>query len=213
MQADRYAPMPGPGNTPIAVNELNRAAGNSAATRGSGSPRDSGGEPPGRCRNCDTPLEGEYCSACGQREGRGDVRLSDVAGDVVDDVLHWDSRLWRTLVALVTRPGLLTAEFIDGRKARYVPIFRLYIVISFLLFLVFSLDSSRVSVETHVQPAPAGEEGAAAEGEEDTRVSFDFRFQRRGEEAVGPDGETAEAPFSIAQADGGCAGTGPGVRR
>lgn len=53
----------------------------------------------------------------------------------------WDSRLWRTLVPLLVRPGFLSAEFNAGRRARYMPPFRLYLVISFLLFLVVSLTA------------------------------------------------------------------------
>jgi len=97
------------------------------------------GTGPDSCRNCGAPLRGEYCHHCGQREGRGDLQFADAAGDVLGDVVRWDSRLWRTLFPLVFRPGFLTAEFIEGRRARYLPPFRLYIIISFLMFLVLSL--------------------------------------------------------------------------
>jgi hypothetical protein len=96
----------------------------------------------GLCRNCNATLEGEYCSQCGQREGRTDVHLSDVAGELADDFVHLDSRIWRTLKALLFHPGLLTAEFMAGRKARYIPAFRLYLIVSFVLFLVLSLESA-----------------------------------------------------------------------
>ena len=91
------------------------------------------------CRNCGEALIGPYCSHCGQHEGRGDFSFGDVAGELLDELLSWDSRFWRTLVPLVFRPGFLTAEFIAGRRARYVPPFRLYLIISFVLFLVVSL--------------------------------------------------------------------------
>lgn len=98
------------------------------------------------CRNCGEALIGPYCSHCGQHEGRGDFSFVDVAGEVLDELLSWDSRLWRTLVPLVFRPGFLTAEFIAGRRARYVPPFRLYLIISFVLFLVVSLFAGRASI-------------------------------------------------------------------
>ncbi len=98
------------------------------------------------CRNCGEALIGPYCSHCGQREDRGDLSFADVASDLLDEVVSWDSRLWRTLVPLVFRPGFLTAEFIAGRRARYVPPFRLYLIISFVLFLVVSLTAGRDSL-------------------------------------------------------------------
>ena len=96
-----------------------------------------------RCRNCGATLRGEYCHHCGQREGRGDLHFADAAGEVLGDLFTWDSRFWRTLFPLVFRPGFLTAEFIAGRRARYVPPFRLYIIISFVLFLVLPTSEPR----------------------------------------------------------------------
>lgn len=110
------------------------------------------------CRNCGTPLRGEYCSQCGQREGRGDLKLGEVAGELVGELFNWDSRFWRTFVPLIFRPGFLTAEFIAGRRARYVPPFRLYLIVSFVLFLVVSLMSGAVRYK---QP---GDESVAGEG-------------------------------------------------
>ncbi len=94
-----------------------------------------------RCRNCQTPVSGEYCPACGQREGRLDLHFTEAVGDVVGEVFTWDSRLWRTLIPLLIRPGFLSAEFNAGRRARYMPPFRLYIVISFVMFLALSFGT------------------------------------------------------------------------
>jgi hypothetical protein len=58
--------------------------------------------------------------------------LQEAAGDIYD----LDSRLWRTLRHLVLRPGSLTVEFLAGRRASYVPPFRLYLVVSVLLFVL-----------------------------------------------------------------------------
>ena len=102
-------------------------------------------EQPGRnCRNCRTPLSGEYCSQCGQREGRADRRFLDLAGDIVGDIFDADSRFWRTLLYLLLRPGFLSAEFNAGRRARYLPPLRLYLVISFVVFLLMSVLTSGV---------------------------------------------------------------------
>ena len=46
---------------------------------------------------------------------------------------------YRTVKALVLRPGLLTNEFKSGRRASYVPPIRLYIFISFLFFFLLTI--------------------------------------------------------------------------
>lgn len=94
------------------------------------------------CRNCEARLLGEYCYRCGQREGRPDLHFLEAIATTAGGVLNWDSRLWRTLVPLLFQPGRLTRDFIAGRRARYVPPLRLYVTISFFMFLSASLDSS-----------------------------------------------------------------------
>jgi len=62
------------------------------------------------------------------------LTVHDVAHDVVHSALHLDSRVWRTLRTLVLKPGELTNEFILGRRQRYMPPFRLYLVLSVVFF-------------------------------------------------------------------------------
>ncbi|HZF26090.1 MAG TPA: DUF3667 domain-containing protein [Steroidobacteraceae bacterium] len=60
--------------------------------------------------------------------------------DVLHDLAHLDSRVWRTLVALLFQPGRLTNEFIVGRRTFYLPPFRLYVVLSLVYFLLPSFS-------------------------------------------------------------------------
>lgn len=166
-----------------------------------------------RCRNCHASLQGEYCAQCGQREGHPDLRFSDAAGEIVGDVFSWDSRLWRTLQCLLFRPGFLPAEFMAGRKARYVPPLRLYLVISFLLFLVLSLGSEIMVLGgppdspevTGQQMAPTARPGRAELGRaepgvsEDTEADISFQLGGRTEESS--DSASATIEVDIADED------------
>jgi len=100
-------------------------------------------EPPGPvCRNCGAGLSGEFCYRCGQKESNRDIHFFELVGEFLDDFFVWDSGIWNTLVPLLFRPGFITAEFLAGRKARYLPPVRLYLVISFLMFLLISVTSA-----------------------------------------------------------------------
>ncbi len=96
---------------------------------------------PGNCKNCGAALSDQYCAHCGQQVGRENLNLRQALGEIFGDLFDWDSRLWRTLFSLTFRPGFLTAEFIAGRRARYVPPFRLYLIISFIVFLTLSIGA------------------------------------------------------------------------
>ena len=100
------------------------------------------------CANCGTALTGEYCSACGQRHEPHVHTIAHFAAEAFESITHADSRLWRTLGYLLTRPGVLTREFFSGRRARFLPPFRLYIVISVVFFLVGMPEHVSVKPET-----------------------------------------------------------------
>jgi hypothetical protein len=88
-----------------------------------------------RCDNCGASVAGRYCGECGQRLEPPVHSLLHFIQVAAEDVTHADSRLWRTLWALLTQPGYLTHEFLCGRRARYLPPVRLYLVLSVVFFL------------------------------------------------------------------------------
>ncbi|HET9333036.1 MAG TPA: DUF3667 domain-containing protein [Gemmatimonadota bacterium] len=91
------------------------------------------------CANCGRSFAGRYCPDCGQEVQ--DIRrpFGELVREFLGDFLAFDARIWRTLVPLVTRPGLVTRDTIDGRRARYVPAFRLYVFAGFVYFTVMAL--------------------------------------------------------------------------
>ena len=60
---------------------------------------------------------------------------------VADDQIGVDAKLPRTLAALFWKPGLLTSGYMNGRIARYIPPFRLYLFASVLFFVLLSFLS------------------------------------------------------------------------
>ena len=91
------------------------------------------------CLNCGEVLTGQHCSHCGQRAKVQVISLWGLIKDFLGDVFDWDSRIWRTLRPLALRPGLLTSEFLRGRRAHYVPPFRMYLILSVVFFLIASV--------------------------------------------------------------------------
>jgi hypothetical protein len=90
------------------------------------------------CENCGNAVTQRYCGACGQRLDSPVHSLWHFTQLATEDLTHADSRLWRTLGALLFRPGRLTREFLGGHRARYLPPLRLYLVVSVAFFLLAS---------------------------------------------------------------------------
>jgi hypothetical protein len=70
-----------------------------------------------------------------------------LAANFFQELLDIDGRMARTLKTLITQPGELTRAFNDGQRLKYSPPLRLYLSISILFFLVFSLLISTYAPE------------------------------------------------------------------
>jgi Protein of unknown function (DUF3667) len=102
------------------------------------------------CLNCGVALTGPWCANCGQKHQPEIHTLGHFAGEAFENITHADSRLWRTLWILVSRPGLLTREFFGGRRMRYLPPVRFYLVVSLLFFLIAGVLGKRDNVVVNV---------------------------------------------------------------
>jgi len=118
------------------------------------------------CLNCHARLRGQYCGHCGQRSRNRLISIWQLLQEAFGDLLELDSRLWRTLVPLLTRPGQLTKDYLEGRRARYMPPFRTYLVLSVIFFVVAFFDPQKdLSLFFDPVPKPTAEEIAQAEAD------------------------------------------------
>lgn len=115
------------------------------------------------CPNCGAADAATFCPQCGQ-SARGYLRPTrELADEFVSEQLALDSRLWRTLRALFLSPGLLTQEFVRGKRASYVSPVRLYLLVSVAFFTVLSL----VSHGQFIQIDGPGNAAVAADQDDD----------------------------------------------
>jgi hypothetical protein len=118
--------------------------------------------PVAKCKDCDTVLLGRWCHACGQdsREPLRDVR--DFAAEFADAAYNFDGKLMRSLRLLATRPGELTLAYWAGQRSRWTTPLRLYLLISFVVFLLYTfvlvrIESTAMTVVARLLPVSASE--------------------------------------------------------
>ena len=130
------------------------------------------------CRNCGHMVEGRYCPNCGQLAASFHRPILSLIGETISDTFTFDGRLARTLPVLFFRPGRLTKNYTAGKRARYVPPFRLFLIASLVFYLVlFALvppgEYINVDEETRAEISnglrEAQEDGAFEEIPEVTR--------------------------------------------
>ena len=90
------------------------------------------------CKNCNSELVGVYCSECGQKDSQL-LSIKEILKEFSDNVFSFDTRFFITLKYLITKPGLLTTEYWLGRRTKYLPPLRLYLVMSLMYFFISSI--------------------------------------------------------------------------
>jgi len=92
------------------------------------------------CSNCGTTLTGDFCQTCGQKRFvESDRRFGHLLHQFVASATDLDGRFWRTVRALAFQPGLLSREYFDGRRARWISPVSLFLAVSVVYFVAPSL--------------------------------------------------------------------------
>jgi hypothetical protein len=98
------------------------------------------------CRNCGASAPGAFCAACGQGTRERLPTFAQFMREATGRYVAFDGKLWKTLAALLFRPGFLTREYFAGRRRRYIGPARLFLVSSLVLFAVLRLASESIEI-------------------------------------------------------------------
>lgn len=95
------------------------------------------------CTNCgkELPQQENFCPECGQENDNKRLTFGNLMFELIQGFMSVDSRLTQSLPALLFRPGLLSKEYLRGRRQRYLDPIRMFITITVLYFLIASFGS------------------------------------------------------------------------
>lgn len=105
------------------------------------------------CLNCNFPLrpEDNFCPNCGQENNVRNVPARYLIVELFEGFYSFDTKLWNTIKASIIKPGRITLDYLEGKRARYVPPLKFYLFISFVFFLLLgklsdnAIDSSKIN--------------------------------------------------------------------
>lgn len=110
------------------------------------------------CVSCGAAVAGRHCAECG--ELRADLRhvgLAPMLFDVFASMTQADGKVFRTLAALLARPGELTARFLAGARKPYMGPVQLFFGVNLVYFLLQSwMDWSALSTPFRVHTGQMG---------------------------------------------------------
>ena len=140
-----------------------------------------------RCLNCGSTGTARFCSACGQRVLPPYPTLHELAAESWQEWSGYDGRIALTVRRLLLQPGRLTVDLLEGRRLRYLSASRLYLIASFLYFLVAATTPNVLR-----PPAPAIPSG---------RIQIDLLDPQQGMAALTPE-QREQVHASVARAPG-----------
>jgi len=88
------------------------------------------------CLNCGAEVTRKFCSNCGQENVETLESFIHLAFHTIGDFFHFDSKFFRSLRPLVTKPGFLTKEYWVGRRMHYIHPLRLFFFITIVMVIV-----------------------------------------------------------------------------
>ena len=94
-----------------------------------------------KCLNCGHNLDHDdnFCPRCSQLNNIKRVTFMDWIREILGDFFAYDSRVKNSLIPLLLNPGQLSIDYNKGQRASHIHPVRLYLVVSFILFLSISL--------------------------------------------------------------------------
>src|SRR5688500_15873267 len=87
------------------------------------------------CLNCGAEILGKFCHRCGQENIDTHQNFFHLTWHFISDYLHFDSKFFRSVVPLFTRPGFLTKEYWEGRRVPYILPLRLFFFVT-IIFMI-----------------------------------------------------------------------------
>ena len=145
------------------------------------------------CLNCGATTSANYCASCGQETRLHVASVAEFFHEFIGHYIALEGKLWQTLWLLLTRPGRLTADYIAGRRARYVAPLRVYLSLSLLFFAL--LKFGPVNLVVHPDD-PVGKSETKDEVHVSTKLGeFNPRWATRAHELAALPKDQAVALF------------------
>ncbi len=104
-----------------------------------------------KCLNCGTQLNGQYCHNCGQHITDHTMTVKRFLLNYFDNAFLWDPQHLKTIRLLITRPGLLTKDYIAGKYVSQVQPLKLnmFLLFVFLTLFIFFASDQRINNSMH----------------------------------------------------------------
>ncbi|NNE77217.1 MAG: DUF3667 domain-containing protein [Pricia sp.] len=96
------------------------------------------------CLNCGHPLvmSDKFCPNCSQANSNKKLTIKDFLDEFFGSLISYDSKLLKTLYALLLKPGRITKDYIRGKRVSYTNPFRFLLSLAIVYFLLINFSGN-----------------------------------------------------------------------
>ncbi len=101
-----------------------------------------------QCKSCANTFHGIYCNLCGEKIVEAEDRSFRTF--TINFLAFADSKLLKTLWMIIRRPGMLSSEYAEGRRVKYLRPLQLFFILNLIYFLFPLLQLFNTSLKTQM---------------------------------------------------------------
>jgi len=107
------------------------------------------------CLNCGGTINGSFCNQCGQKAlDNIDRSMATLLGGFFTNLFFLDNRFFLSIRMLVTRPGTMTVDFLNGQRKKFLPPVTLFLFANLIYFFLTPLTDYSLPLHDQVKWQP-----------------------------------------------------------
>ncbi|MEO9870404.1 DUF3667 domain-containing protein [Ekhidna sp.] len=107
------------------------------------------------CLNCNDIINGSYCKNCGQKAiDNVDRSMLTLMGDFFGNLFFLDNRFYISLKNLLFKPGVMTIEFLSGKRRKYLSPISLFLFVNLIYFFLTPLTDYSLPLIDQIKHQP-----------------------------------------------------------
>lgn len=107
----------------------------------------------------------------------------ELVRETLGNFFAYDSRFANSLIPLLKNPGQLSLDYIAGKKASHIHPMRLYLAISFILFLLISIANRKAEYSKVPQRAPVADKAEKESASAGSTLEIDEETIKKAKES------------------------------
>jgi hypothetical protein len=107
------------------------------------------------CKSCQSPLTGKFCAVCGEQVLDRELRsLNYLFKNLLEVLVNFDGKIWRTFLTLLAFPGKLEFFFHIGKRVNYLKPVTLFFTVNIIFVMASPISDFYVNYydQMHLQP-------------------------------------------------------------